>query len=252
MTADKISKLFDSYNRIARIYPSFVVLAPVLWSTAILSPNLIPNISKGMVAIAIVGCLLYALASLARSRGKVVEKQLIKEWGGWLTTVLLRHSDRTIDPITKARYHSKLSVLCDGMAFPTIAEEQQSPINAENVYRSATKRLIEARRGIEYQLLHDENASYGFRRNLLGLKPIALTLGVIAIAVTGAAWALTIPIPITVAGIVSMIERSPALPALFGLDIGYLLLWIFLIQKHFVFQAAREYAEALFRTLDFP
>ena len=243
---------FDSHNRVARLYPALITVAPIIWSAASAAPTLVPDIPKGAAALAVLGCLLYLLACLARSRGKVMEQRLIDAWGAWPTTILLRHRDPTIDGITKARYHAILSALCDGVKFPAAAEEQQSPCDADVIYRSATKRLIEARRGQQYQMLHNENASYGFRRNLLGLKPVAVTFGVAAAALTTFAWWLTMPTTITWPTIVASFKNYPALPVLLALDVGYFLLLALLIRPGFVYQAAREYAEALFRTLDTP
>jgi hypothetical protein len=118
--------------------------------------------------------------------------------------------------------------------------------------RSATRRLIEACRGPQYQMLHNENASYGFRRNLLGLKPIALTLAVVAAAATSYAWWLTMPTVITWPAIVESAKKYPTLPMLLALDVGYIALLALLVRPAFVYQAGREYAEALFRTLDTP
>ena len=39
---------------------------------------------------------------------------------------------------------------------------------------------------------------------------------------------------------------------LLAFDVGYILLWAAMINESFVRQAGREYAEALFRTLDAP
>jgi hypothetical protein len=100
-------------------------------------------------------------------------------------------------------------------------------------------------------MLHDENASYGFRRNLLGLKPIAITLAVLAAVLTSFAWWLIIP-TIAWAAIVASAKNHPTLPMLLALDVGYLALLALLVRPAFVYQAAREYAEALFRTLDTP
>ena len=37
-------------------------------------------------------------------------------------------------------------------------------------------------------MLHRENASYGFRRNMLGLKPIAIAVAAMAALVTALGW----------------------------------------------------------------
>jgi hypothetical protein len=195
---------------------------------------------------------LYLLASLARARGKKAEDKLIKRWGAWPTTILLRHRDATIDPITKARYHQALTALQGVGTLPTANQESGDPIHADNVYRSATKRVIELRRGPKHALLEYENASYGFRRNLFGLKWIAVAIALGAAMVTGLVWWASLTKPIDIAAVESSIVTYPYLPVLLAADIGYLLVIGFMIDRQFVRQAADEYASALLRTLEQP
>ena len=108
------------------------------------------------------------------------------------------------------------------------------------------------RRGTEYAILHRENASYGFRRNMLGLKPIALAVAAIAALVTALGWWAVLYPSATWQSFRVSIVTYPYLPVLLAFDAGYLLLWAATINERFVHQAAYEYAEALFRTLDTP
>jgi hypothetical protein len=242
-----ITKFFDAYNRVARIYPAIIAFAPVVWSAAAF--GYIPDLRSGAIALLVVGCLLYFFASLARSRGKILEETLIKKWGAWPTTLFLRHRDEHFDKVTKARYHAALAKLCK-LPFPSAADELRDPRGADDIYRSATKKLIEARRAPQYKMLHDENASYGFRRNLLGLKSIALVIGALAAVATGLSWRLNLPPSATVSAVFAAFKAAPLLGLLFVIDVGYVVLIAMFVREIFVFQAANEYTDALFRTLD--
>jgi hypothetical protein len=243
------TKLFDSYNRVARIYPAAVAFAPVIWTTAAF--GLVPDVKSGLVAMLVFGCVLYFFASLARSRGKALEPVLIIEWGAWPTTLFLRHRDNHFDKKTKGRYHSALAKLSK-LRFPTPDEEEADQEGADETYRSATKRLIEARRESKYKMLHDENASYGFRRNLLGLKPVALLIGVVAAVATGIAWWVGLPQPVTMPSAFVAFKAAPLLVILVLLDVAYVVLIASFVTRPFVFQAGAEYSDALFKTLDAP
>jgi hypothetical protein len=245
----EITKFFDAYNRVARIYPGIIAFAPVVWSASAF--GFTPDLRSGGFALLVVACLLYFFASLARSRGKILEETLIRKWGAWPTTLFLRHRDEHFDKMTKGRYHATLAKLCK-LAFPSAADEQRDPRGADDVYRSATKKLIEARRGPQFKMLHDENTSYGFRRNLLGLKPISLVIGALAAFATGMSWWLSMPTPMTVVAAFAAFKSAPLLGLLFVIDVGYLLLIAIVVRESFVFQAAKEYTDALFRTLDAP
>jgi hypothetical protein len=247
-----LPKLFDSYNRVARLYPALLAIAPILCSAIVVFPSIVSNVPRSTAAVFGMSCLAYFLASIARSRGKKIEEQLLAKWGGWPTTVMLRHRDDRIDRVTKARYHAALAALCPDISMPLAVDEQNSPSGADDNYRSATKHLIEMRRGPEYQMLHRENASYGFRRNMLGLKPVALAVAAIAALVTALGWWTVVSPGPTWPSVQASIVTYPYLPVLLAFDAGYFLLWATMINENFVRQAAREYTEALFRTLDSP
>ena|SRR5579872_6782541 len=242
-------KNFDRYNRIARVYPALLVLGPVLWSGVALFPTLLDGWAHSATFAVMSACLLYFVASVARFRGKIVETHLVQKWGGWHTTILLRHSDNTIDPITKARYHRVLSGMC-GVPMPSLSEESAQPSQSDDIYRSATKKLIELRRSPEFDLIHNENASYGFRRNLLGVKPIALSIILVAVFLTAFALWLVTPQPYTRLVIANSVVHYPYLPLLIAADTGYLFLWLTIVREKFVSHAATEYAVALLRSLD--
>lgn len=250
MTWAWLEKQFDSYSRTARVYPAMLTLAPIIWSAVVLYPSLVSSIPNSTGFLVATASLLYFLASIARSRGKFAEAKLLKAWGGWPTTLLLRHRDRTIDKVTKARYHRALSKLCDGLKFPSEPDETNAPDDADEIYRSATRKLIEHRRGKQYDLILKENASYGFRRNLYGLKPAALCLAALAASVTAAVWWLVTLAPLGWPSIAKSAIAYPHFPVLVVADLGYSALWLWAIRAPFVFQAGREYAEALLRTLD--
>lgn len=250
MNVADVWKNFDSYNRTARLYPSLIVLAPIIGPLVLVVPEIDFGVKQSSVTVIALACFAYLFSSLARSRGKLIEDTLLKVWGAWPSTIILRHSDATIDPITKARYHAALSKLCNGLKFPTAEEEFSHPNEADAVYRSATRRLIELRRDKQYQLLHQENASYGFRRNLLGLKPIAIIAVLISGAIAVTTWWLVVPSPFNWISLISVAKAKPLFPLTIALLLSYLLIFIFFVNKNFVRQAAFEYAEALMRTLE--
>jgi hypothetical protein len=241
--------MFDSYSRVARVYPSLIALAPLIWSALALFPSIFSSLGNSAAFVVGATCVFYFFASITRYLGKKAESKLLKRWGGWPTTMLLRHRNDILDPLTKARYHNALSKLCN-LQPPSAADETNDQAAADNFYRSATKKLIEQRRGPENRLLHSENASYGFRRNLYGLKPVAVAETLILMTLTAFGWWLITPQPYTRLVVAESVIHYPYFPVLLGLDLGYLLLWFWAVTPTFVFQAGREYGEALLRTLD--
>lgn len=90
---DLLKLIFDAYSRQARLYPALLTLVPPLTLIAALWPDLLTLTSlPGLVGFTAAFGVLYALASFARSRGKQVEKRLLKVWGAWPTTYLAASS----------------------------------------------------------------------------------------------------------------------------------------------------------------
>lgn len=255
-----IHKLFDSYNRVARLYPALLSVAPLAWTIGVLHPEIVASDSiKLLISLLMLIGMLFLFASLARHRGKSIEKKLNAEWGGWCTTAYLRHRDDTLDKFTKHRYHEKLEKICGGaFSMPKASEELLNPQDADEKYRSATRLLLESRRDPKYRLLIDELASYGFRRNLLGLKPVAVAMSFIAILINALELFYVFPVnvellPINIESISLFIYNVKEYWVLYTLILGnilYLTVFLFFITSQFVRSAADEYAIALLRTLD--
>jgi hypothetical protein len=102
-----LSKLFDSYSRQARLFPGLLTLFPIIPTAIAWFPRLVTS-SWGATLVTVgTSCgLLYGLTVLCRSRGKKVEKRLLAEWGGWPTTIWLRHREEHLPPPVLARYHA--------------------------------------------------------------------------------------------------------------------------------------------------
>jgi hypothetical protein len=252
LTLVNLNKSFDNYSRIARVYPGVVFLAPLLWYVALFAPELDLNWSSRALFAVGVMCALYVLASFVRWRGKIAETKLLRTWGAWVTTMMLRHRDTTIDAHSKARYHNALSAMCS-FEMPSKEEEDVDPMGADEKYRSATKFLTEQRRDPKYKILHYENASYGFRRNLYGLRGHAIAFGLVLILITVCVWCLlSISGLNDIGNMLADVKASPKWIIAIILDLFYIIFFGVIPNTNFVFQAAREYGEALFKTIDAP
>jgi hypothetical protein len=171
-----INLQFDAYERKARIYPGLLALLPLIFAFAVV---LIPQHAiQGILVTSITGCgALYALAALARSRGKAIETRLVKNWGGLPTTIMLRHRDTHIDSVTKKRLHSQIENKT-GILMPTLESEVADPGLADEAYAAGAYQLRVTARQCKLPLLEKENASYGFHRNMLGLRWIGFTVAI--------------------------------------------------------------------------
>lgn len=223
--------LFDKYVLFARISPVAIVALSLFFAISAWIPfSEWPVKLLGGSAFFTVGA--FALAQLTRDAGKRIEPALWASWGGPPSVRFLRHRDTTIAAGSKAAMHQRLIELGVVNHMPTEDEERQNPDAADATYRTCSdwlrRKAIELKAKAPFDVVHNENISYGFRRNLLGIKPYGLVTVGIALAVTAAAfWCSRCP----------YIEGSAIL--LLGL---YLLLCA---NAESVKQAAEEYAKRL-------
>jgi hypothetical protein len=161
---------------------------------------------------------------------------MLAQDGGWTTTRRLRHQDHVVDLVTKARYHAVLRA--KGLEIPTSEQEMADPRMADAQYSSAVNWLREQTRGDQYKLLLDENIDYGFRRNLVALKPAGILVLVASITFDGY---------LLYAGKVTQDTRWLAGGALVLILFMALGAWLFILRKSFVQDAADAYADRLLR-----
>lgn len=234
-------KITDTYERRARLYPALICSSPLLVSCYILFPEAYGKLSVLVTMLISVG-LLQFISHLARDRGKRLEQGLHESWGGVPSVKFLRYDDLTFHRVVKAKYHKILYSKSD-IAGPTEEEERTNPEEANAIYRSWSDYLRACTRDTKtYGLLFEENINYGFRRNLLGLKPFCLLFVAIALIVTG--W--------NVYSNYSKIQVElgvEKLAAIFS-EIAFLLTVLFVVRPDWVRIPAEAYARRLIETLD--
>jgi hypothetical protein len=124
-----------------------------------------------------------------------------------------------------------------GEVLPSVEEEAADPGVADAAYIAATRSLIARVRSNSenYPRVHEENINYGFRRNLLAIKPIGLAI--LAILTAGDA---------TVA---SLHYKSLFIVAI-AVNLVLIVAWLAVVNEGWVRQAGQSYAERLFDTME--
>ena len=237
-----LSDIFDSYSRQARLQPALFVLFPLFITTAVWARPLY-DAALALVGLAVAcGAVVY-LAHLSRSLGRNAENRLYEEWGGKPTTIWLSHQDTNLDPMTTARYHSFLSQYVPGWRAPDADEERKDFGKVSSLYDSAVRWLREnTREKSRFKLIFQENVSYGFRRNLYGLKKMGLFVSISCLLANVVTIYSNYMDDTTGSDVVGW--ASLAVCAL------VLLSWICVIKKSWVRDAANGYARALLASCD--
>ena len=176
----------DLYTLVARIAPVYLTAVPVVLAFATVLPDGL-NLPLAEVSGLVFILLSYFMGQVAADFGRRMEPTLWHSWGGPPTTRFLRHDNQEYNCATRALVHARLRAL--GLDIPTDEEERSNEDRACRLYESA----IDYLRGVtrdpkRFPLVNKSNIEYGFRRNLLVLKPIGLLVTTIALVMSG--WTL--------------------------------------------------------------
>lgn len=226
------------YEWTARLKPALLTLAPIFVLLAIWLPAVWTAL--GALAGLLGACgVTYLLAQVARARGKALEARFAED-GPALTTALLRHADDRIDPLTKQRYHAVLA--SRGLSLPSSEEEALDAASADRRYKACATWLLEATRDEKkFKLLLQENTAYGFRRNLLAMKPLALVIILAALVANALAVWLTWS---------GMDEQAIKGLILEGGLAATLAIWLTFITRSFFAEASLAYGKRLLASCD--
>jgi hypothetical protein len=166
----------DKYWRRARLYPALLAVAPLI---ALLFfevpwrdfqwPHLVVTLCLGV--------LVYFLSDFARSRGKILEEGAIDIGPRHLSSALWR-TDTRLHPETKDPLVDFVAAKT-GRPRPSIDTERDDPATARAFYDQCANWMRDNTR--DSRILLEDNVSYGFRRNLLGLKPIGLGANIVTV-----------------------------------------------------------------------
>lgn len=170
--------MFDAYTRKARLAPAVLASVPAIGLLA--AGAVAPTASSSPVALT-VGALGIAVCGAVRDRGRGLEPTLWASWGGAPTLRRLRWRN-SADGQATARLHERLAAIV-GAPLPTRSDEQADPASADRRYDDVIAELRERTRD-GFPLVLAENAEYGFRRNALGLRPVALCVAALCFVVS--------------------------------------------------------------------
>ena len=149
--------LLDPYALKARYLPAAIALSPVVLASFVVVANIDLRMITGLVG---GGSLFgYVLAQIARVLGKRCEDKYWKKWGGEPVVLVLQGQSKRVDRRTLERYRAKLA---------QITGEPDHGNTA--TYETWSKWLRANTRAKSFSLLLEENTTYGFWRNSLGLK----------------------------------------------------------------------------------
>jgi len=228
--------VFNPYERKARLYPALLAIFPVV-GTAILSFHDVLSLLQSLAAVLVGAGGAFLCAELGRDGGKKIEPGLMESWGGPPSMTIFRHSDPRLDAVNKARYRSKLAEMVQ-TPDPTPQEEAADPAAADATYLAWSNYIRTHTRDTKtYALLFQENVSYGFRRNALGLRTFALILSGLCV----------------IAPVALMVVRQKndfANVSAIIVDLLFLVFWSFVVREEWIKIPALGYSQQLAEAVD--
>ncbi len=173
----------DGYVIRARLFPAMLGIAPALVFLLVTVGADYKDIGlPDVLMTATTGVLFFAFADIARRLGRRAERKLFCSSNGRPFPTVLRYRDDTLNSLSKARILAFVAGEIGGQA-PTPQEEQADPVKADEFYVASGDFLRERMRDqSRFSLLFAENVSYGFRRNLYGLRFPGLVLNLLTVA----------------------------------------------------------------------
>lgn len=235
-------KGFDSYELKARYVPGVATATPVLFLLLVYFVD-VHELLSALITMSGVGVVSAVIgAQIARSRGLKVQEKLFRSWGGVPSVILLRHRDSTIDSVSKGRYHQMLSRGL-GIPMPDREKEKTAPEIADEVYWSCSRYLNKmTKAGAQHIQVRAENANYGLRRNMLGMKPLGAA---------SAAVSFVVVVATTSFGYHDGDSARLAMIAGAGfVSAGLLQTWLFIVRPHWVKESAYRYATSVIEACD--
>jgi hypothetical protein len=224
----------STYTLTARLAPAILAVLPLLvvsGGAMTLSP------ATGIFGAGVTAAVGVLASHLGRQAGQRLEPRLWASWGGPPTSALLRTRAPYASSRTE-RYRAGVERAL-GERLPSKADEQADPAAADEALDDAIERLLTPTR--EHELLAAENASYGFRRNCLGLRAAGRAF---AVAATGLSIALVV---IMDGDIASRASRfGPGL----ALGLALAVVWWRIVNDDWVRSAASAYARQFYAAVD--
>lgn len=176
-----MNSVFDRYTWQARAFPVYVTISPIILGLAAILPQGL-DLPMGAATAIVFGPLAFLAGQVGADFGKRLEKPLWMKWGGPPTTRFLRHSNAEFNRVTREQVHTKLRHL--GLNVPSEKDQQANPRAADEHWEACTEKLIRRTRDRRrFPLVFKGLTEYGFRRNLLGLKPFGLPLSITTLLV---------------------------------------------------------------------
>jgi hypothetical protein len=172
----------DKYEWQARLVPGMLAIFPVAVTITAL------GLRHGSVVSVIASLLSLAggavfLADVVRRLGVAAQRRLWADWGGAPTTIALRLRQPATNTVQRDIWRAAVEKV-SGVRLASFRSESANPEKADQAINTAVSRLRELTRGNGFYLLQAESRSYGYRRNLYGVRIVGRIVALLGVLST--------------------------------------------------------------------
>ena len=222
------------YNLRARLSVGIILIAPWILELYLLISE-IQKITSTLIVLLIIYGFCNLLIIYCRMPGARAIKKCFPDLLPAQKALL--PSSSYIDQKSKDRYYTFLS---QNIKEFIISDDDTHMVNS--VSTAVTWLIAQTRDPNKFPLIAEENINFGFSYNLLGLKPLGLAMCSIGIVFNAVLFFLIHKQFISI--------NSTDIVCGFIINLAFLLIWIFLINKKLVISSGKKYARALLSACD--
>ena len=161
--------IFDGYAWKSRILVGVLTSVPLIIITPWVKRVLAVDANPWLINPIIMAAVLALVCAVVRQLGLIAEPSLLREWGGYPSTSLMRWRDSYKSDVWKKRFHALVE---DKLGIPLASpqDEKEDPEGADARIADAFAAVRKKIWGRKNLPTHSANVDYGFARNLYGCR----------------------------------------------------------------------------------
>ncbi|MZF84256.1 hypothetical protein [Streptomyces sp. SID5643] len=179
----KSTVALSAYERKARLTPGMLGIAPVTITLVALGLKAYPAVpvALGVLSVTVGG---YALSVLVGNAGRRAQDRMYERWGGRPTTQLLRTRDESSNPRQRDIWRQAIEEVT-GVQLLSKRREAANSVAADHAIEAATDQVRYLGQDPRFPMVANENAAYGFERNMWGFRWVGRYVALVCLAVIG-------------------------------------------------------------------
>lgn len=234
-----MKELFDKYNLRARLSPMIILISPILLNMYLLVEE-VRELSTTIVVSITAWALINLLILFSRYKGSKVNNVIDKKNSLAQEVLSPLNEDIKINKLMKQRYYDFIN---SNVSYINLSFELEDETEIKHQCHAAITWLRERARSDErFKLVVEEGINTGFCKNMYGIKNYGIVINIILLLVL-----LIYNYMMYGFNILSL--TTEALLCI-GIDILFLIIWMFVVNKELINSVYRKYAIALLATCD--